>query len=182
MIEPREYIFYDHRDEENRIRVLQEMLRDVARYSGDMALSSRVDGRFDAGTENAWRAFQRKYGLPETGRVDLAGWEKLRALYASYGEQNRPPAPIYPFPSPDRRIRPGEVSSLVRLLQVLLDELRTLYDGYGEIPISGQYDAATADAIRYFQRANLLDATGEVDPATWNRLAAEYNYAVGESQ
>ncbi|MBO5670194.1 MAG: peptidoglycan-binding protein, partial [Clostridia bacterium] len=62
MIEPREYIFYDHRDEENRIRILQEMLRAVSRCSGDMSLSTRVDGRFDTGTENAWRAFQRKYG------------------------------------------------------------------------------------------------------------------------
>lgn len=182
MTEPREYIFYGHRDEENRIRVLQEMLRTVARYSGDMALSSRVDGRFDPGTENAWRAFQRKYGLPETGRVDLAGWEKLRAVYASYRAQTRTPDPIYPLTSPGQRIRPGEESSLVRLLQILLDELRTLYDGFGDVPISGQYDAATADAVRHFQRANLLDATGEVDSATWNRLASEYNYIAGERQ
>lgn len=182
MIEPRMYIFYDHRDEANRIRVLQEMLRTVARFSGDMSLSTRVDGRFDPGTQNAWRAFQRKYGLPETGRVDLAGWEKLRQVYQSYLARSRFPEPIYPFGDPDRRIQPGEESGLVMMLQVMLDELRTLYDGYGEIPVTGLYDPATADAVRHFQRANLLDATGETDLATWNRLAAEYNYVVGERQ
>ncbi len=181
-MEPREYIFFDHRDEENRIRVLQEMLRAVSRFSGDPSLSTRVDGRFDPGTENAWRAFQRKYGLPETGRVDLAGWEKLRAVYEDGSARLRPADPIYPFFDPALRIRAGEESTLVMLLQIILEELRTLYDGYEDLAVNGRYDPATAEAIRYFQKANLLDATGEVDLATWNRLAAEYNYVVGERQ
>lgn len=182
MTEAREYIFFDHRDEENRIRVLQQMLRTVSRFSGDLSLSTRVDGRFDTGTENAWRAFQRKYGLSETGRVDLAGWEKLREVYGVYLAENRPADPIYPFFDPALRIRAGERSGLVMLLQVLLEELQTFYDGYADLAVNGVYDEATAEAIRQFQRANLLDATGEVDRTTWNRLAAEYNSALGERQ
>ncbi len=178
----REHIFFDHRDAENRIRVLQEMLRTVSRVSGDPSLSTRVDGRFDPGTENAWRSFQRKYGLPETGVVDIAGWEKLQEVYEDALARRRPGDPIYPFFDPVRRICAGEESSLVMLLQILLEELQTFYDGYGDLSVNGRYDPATVEAVRQFQRANLLDATGEVDLATWNRLAAQYNYALGERQ
>lgn len=181
-MEPREYIFFDHREEENRIRVLQEMLRAVSRFSGDPALSTRVDGRFDLGTENAWRSFQRRYGLPETGIVDLAGWEKLREVYEESLARRLPAEPIYPFFDSALRIRPGEEGNLVMLLQILLTELQMLYDGYGDLVVNGRYDPATAEAIRQFQRVNLLDATGEVDLVTWNRLAAQYNYVLGEGQ
>ena len=176
MINPRMNVYYDHRNEENRVRALQEMLRTVARLSGDMTLSTAVDGNFDNGTENALRAFQRKYGLTENGEADLATWEKLREIYTLYLLENSPPDPIMPFYSGKMRVLPGEKSHLVMILQIMLAALRVLYDGYGELPISGVYDGATGEAIRQFQKANLLSATGEVDLMTWNRLAAEYNY------
>ncbi len=174
----RTYIYYDHRNRENRVRALQEMLRTVARLSGDMAISTAVDGSFDNGTQNALRAFQRKYSLPETGEADLRTWEKLREIYTLYLLQNSVPDSITPFYNPNMRILPGERSHLVMILQIMLDALRVLYDDYGEIPITGVYDRATEEAIRHFQRANILGATGETDAVTWNRLAAEYNYAV----
>ena len=164
MINPRMNVYYDHRNEENRVRALQEMLRTVARLSGDMTLSTAVDGTFD------------KYGLTENGEADLATWEKLREIYTLYLLENSPPDPIMPFYSGKMRVLPGERSHLVMILQIMLEALRVLYDGYGEISISGVYDGATGEAIRQFQKANLLSATGEVDLMTWNRLAAEYNY------
>lgn len=178
MIEPRTEIYYDHRNRENRVRALQEMLRTVSRLSGDMSVSTAVDGSFDTGTQNALRAFQRKYGLSETGEINLATWEKLRQMYTLYLLQSRVPDSITPFYDPKMRILPGDRSSLVMILQIMLDALRVLYDDYGEIPITGVYDEKTEQAVRLFQRANILGATGETDAVTWNRLASEYNYAV----
>jgi peptidoglycan hydrolase-like protein with peptidoglycan-binding domain len=139
-----------------------------------------VDGRFDRGTENALRAFQAAYGLPVTGEVDLPTWERLREVYGLYVSANTVPSAITPFWSPDLRVGPGDGGGLVRIVQILLDELRMFYDSFGEVPVSGVYDEATAGAVRAFQRANLLDETGVVDALTWNRLAGEYNIAVRE--
>jgi hypothetical protein len=52
----------------------------------------------------------------------------------------------------------------ILFLGVALDPL--LY-----LPITGRYDAATAAAVRRFQRGYQLEApSGVVDPATWSRL------------
>ncbi len=177
-----DFIFYDHREEQERIRVLQQMLRSIARYTGDSSLNTAVDGSFDRGTENALRAFQRKYGLTESGVADYPTWEKLRAVYRDYLLLNTPPAGITPFFDPGMRVRTGEGGGLVWILQVILDDLRVLYDSYDEVPKSGVYDEATAAAVRAVQRANLLDVTGEVDVFTWNRLASEYNHIVRDGQ
>lgn len=184
MIQPYMNIYYDFRNEPARIRVLQQMLRFISRASGDETLNVAVDGRYDRGTENAVRAFQRKYGLSETGVVDLPTWEKIREIYAAYGSGilDGDGEGIYPFLRPRTEVRAGEKSTLVMILQIILDSLRLFYDGYGEIPLSGVYDKATEDAIRAFQRANLLDATGVTDRVTWNRLAEAYNFAERERQ
>lgn len=182
MTEPRTYVFYDHRDSEKRIRVLQEMLRTVSRLSGDPEISSRVDGRFDPGTENALRAFQRTYGLAETGTADLVTWEKLRAVYRQFQQEYGAPAAIRPFRDASVRLSHGDGGGIVTILQVMLDEIRTRYDGLGEIPATGVYDKATEAAVRAFQRANLLNETGILDAASWNRLADEYDFALRDRQ
>lgn len=184
MIQPYMNIYYDFRDEPARIRVLQEMLRFIARASGDASLNTAVDGSYDRATENAVRAFQRKYGLSETGVVDLPTWERIREIYAAYGSGilNGDGEGIYPFLSTRTEVKLGEKSALVMILQIILDSLRLFYDGYGEVPLSGVYDKATEEAIRAFQRANLLSATGVTDITTWNRLARAYNFAERERQ
>ncbi len=175
-------IYYDYRDEAARIRILQEMLRYIARASGDDSLNVAVDGSYDRGTANAVRAFQRKYGLTETGEVDFGTWQKIREVYGVYREDGGDGDGLYPFTDTHGPIRPGEKSSLVLILQIMLESVRVFYDGYGEVPQSGVYDRATEEAIRVFQRANLLDVTGVTDKKTWNRLAAAYNFAERERQ
>ncbi len=175
-------IYYSFRDEPTRVRILQEMLRYISRTAGDASLNVAADGSYDRETANAVRAFQRKYGLTETGEVDLVTWDAVRAVYAAYGGGHGEGMGIYPFMGRHTAIKKGERSTLVMILQVMLDSLRVFYDGYGEIPISGVYDEATEGAIRAFQRANLLDGTGQVDLFTWNRLAEAYNFAERERQ
>jgi len=48
------------------------------------------------------------------------------------------------------------------------------YDSIGNIEFSGIYDENTQNAIKEFQRINLLEGNGIIDPSTFNRLAAEY--------
>jgi peptidoglycan hydrolase-like protein with peptidoglycan-binding domain len=53
----------------------------------------------------------------------------------------------------------------------MLRELSADFDEIGELVIDGIYGKATADAVSAFQRASLLDVTGEVDLETYNRLS-----------
>ena len=182
MIEAYQNIYYDFRDEEERVRILQEMLRLISRATGDESLNVAVDGSYDRATANAVRAFQRKYSLTETGKVDFATWQKLREVFAVYRADGEDAAGLYPFTDAHGAVRPGEKSSLVLILQIMLESVRIFFGERGEIPLNGVYDKATEDAIRAFQRANLLDVTGVTDKKTWNRLAEAYNFAERERQ
>ena len=158
------------------------MLRFISRVSGDESLNVAVDGRYDRGTENAVRAFPRTYGLSETGVADLPTWEKIREVYTAYGCGVGDGAGIFPFLGTRTELKVGEESALVMIVQIILESLRVFYDGYGKVPMSGVYDQATEDAVRAFQRANLLSATGVTDRTTWDRLAEAYNFAERERQ
>ncbi len=181
-MQPYQNIYYDFRDEEERIRILQEMLRFISRQTGDESLSVAVDGSYDRATANAVRAFQRKYSLSETGEVDFATWQKIREVYALYYSDSGAGGALYPFTDAHGAVRLGEKSSLVLILQIMLESVRIFFGEGGEIPLSGVYDQMTEEAIRIFQRANLLDVTGVTDKRTWDRLAEAYNFAERERQ
>jgi len=48
----------------------------IATGTGDVMQQAGVDGQFGAKTEAATKAFQREAGLPQTGVVDAATWQK----------------------------------------------------------------------------------------------------------
>ncbi|MGM9652036.1 MAG: peptidoglycan-binding protein [Eubacteriales bacterium] len=182
MIDPLDTALYDNSRPENRIRILQQMLRSIGEDENDPALFTTLNGQFDEGTRAAVRAFQKKYGLPETGTVQLATWDKISDIYRELFLRSGVPAGIRPFLSDTQNISRGERSTLVLILQIMLDTLRLEFDQLSYVPLSGMYDEATENAVREFQRASLLDATGEVNLPTWNRLAAAYNRTAAENQ
>ena len=160
--------YYDSTDREMRTRVLQRML---------MALADtdiRETGQYDDATRAAVRQFQRMRGYPATGVVDRRTWEEMSRLYRERGEDSVIEG-IRPFVGRERRIYPRERSDLVMILQLMLNELRIRYDGFGPIPLSGIYDEMTEEAVRGFQRINLLPEDGVTDVRTWNRMAQQYN-------
>ena len=160
--------YYDSTERGRRIRVLQRMLG--ALVDPDM----RENGQYDEATRAAVRQFQRMRGYPATGVVDRQTWEEMSRLYRERGEDSMIEG-IRPFVGPNRRIYPRERSDLVMILQLMLNELRIRYDGFGPIPLSGIYDEMTEDAVRGFQRINLLPMDGITDARTWNRMARQYN-------
>lgn len=160
--------YYDSTDREMRTRVLQRML---------MALADtdiRETGQYDDATRAAVRQFQRMRGYPATGVVDRRTWEEMSRLYRERGEDSVIEG-IRPFVGREGRIYPRERSDLVMILQLMLNELRIRYDGFGPIPLSGIYDDMTEEAVRGFQRINLLPEDGVTDVRTWNRMAQQYN-------
>lgn len=160
--------YYDSTDRGMRTRILQRMLKELA----DPTVQE--SGLYDESTREAVRQFQRMRGYPATGVADRRTWEEMSRLYRERSEDLVTEA-IRPFAGRERRIYPRERSDLVMILQLILNELRIRYDGFGPIPLSGIYDEMTEGAVREFQRINLLPMDGITDARTWNRMARQYN-------
>ena len=161
------------------VRNLQRYLRRLS-FDNSALLRVPVDGIFESATEEAVRAFQAQYGLPQSGRVDRATWDRIYDAYlrAERATDRTPVTNFFPLYPDGYELGMGEQSLTVSLLQLLLRELSVIYDTLAIAEVTGVFDAETEQNVRRFQRASLLPETGRVDLATWNRILRDYaNYA-----
>ncbi|MBR4626774.1 MAG: peptidoglycan-binding protein [Ruminococcus sp.] len=126
------------------------------------------DGSYGAETALAVRAFQREYGLPETGNTDPATWNRIVRVYRSY--IGAAPAPYNVFPSAVYVAGNGDKGQLIYIIQAMLNDIGDRYDNAPCVDVCGNYDATTEEAVMAFQRRAGLPVTGKVDSATWNML------------
>lgn len=157
-----------------RTTYLQEILRYLAHALDEALWMVSVTGTYNDETSRAVRHYQETRNLPVTGIVNLSTWETLVGEYLLEREL-REPVLVRALPDmvPSDTL-PGERGDAVVMLQILLNTLRHEYD-YAAVPLSGVYGVQTVDAVRQYQQANGLDATGTADRRTWARLAEEYN-------
>lgn len=126
------------------------------------------DGSYGGDTALAVRAFQREYGLPETGNTDPATWNRIVRVYRSY--LDAAPAPYNVFPSAVYVSKSGDKGQLVYIIQAMLNDIGSKYDNAPCVDICGSFDALTEEAVRAFQQRSGLPQTGKVDSPTWNML------------
>ena len=154
------------------IRNLQTYLREISFYDSSIPRVP-IDGLYDTDTRAAVLEFQRTRGLEASSNVDKETWDAIYDEYLAIKRANtreRTPS-LFPDHAPGYVARMGEKSSFVAIVQLMLRELSADFDEIGELVIDGIYGKATADAVSAFQRASLLDVTGEVDLETYNRLS-----------
>ncbi len=135
-----------------------------------------VDGSFGEATRNAVIAFQRTYGLPETGVVDLATWDKIYNVYlgliesVSYYYRE---GVVVPFPG--EVIRPGDSGDIVRILQEYLNYIGTTYTSIPRVNVDGVYGPATLAAVTAFMDLfNIPGQRGPIYNVLWNQIANVY--------
>lgn len=165
-----------HQNRREAITNLQKYLRRLA-ASPERANTIPLDGIFESATREALIDFQRQMGLDATGVADKRTWDILYKEYLDATRDEREMQGLYFFPSlpTGYTVAIGDTLTLVRIIQLLLLELRASYDIFEDVVESGTFDTATSDAIRDFQRINGLPETGEVDIRTWNRIVREYS-------
>jgi len=139
-------------DTGDAVKVLQEKLKILGFYH------ALVTGIFGLSTEVGVRAFQREFGLAETGIVDREMWELLFQL-------TDVASPI----SDHEVLRLGDSGSEVRELQL---KLRALLYYTGQV--TGNFDKETENAVKRFQFNNDITTTGVVDSITWVLIEALY--------
>ena len=166
------------RTEEQRrasIRSLQRDLR-ILGQAGQIVPIVPVSGDYDSATVAAVRDFQRKSRMPPTGNTDLATWEAVVAASNRTRLAASPGLPVSIFPNAEFTLRPGDTGRLVLLLQTLLNGLPAHFASLPLVPYSGTYDTETAAAVAALQRTLRLPATGVLDCAAWDGLAALYTH------
>ena len=69
----------------------------------------------------------------------------------------------------------GSSGEDVALLQTYLNVVAQVYTEIPQISVSGNFDAATQNAVRIFQRVFGIPESGIVGPVTWDILTEKYN-------
>jgi peptidoglycan hydrolase-like protein with peptidoglycan-binding domain len=100
-----------------------------------------VDGHFGPKSVEATRRFQRSRGLPATGVLKAATWQKLVV-----------------------RVQQGSRGDAVRAVQIVL------YETQPSVPVDGVFGPVTRRAVVALQRESQLTPDGVVGPVTWQRL------------
>ncbi|MBN3869564.1 MAG: peptidoglycan-binding protein [Nostoc sp.] len=147
-------------DEGEDVRVLQERLRIAGFYYGN------ATGIFGPITEESVKRFQDSYKLSVDGIVGPATLGKLPGVGIGDGEDA-------PKKVVNRdKLRVGDRGEPVRIVQEQL-----IQAGYLEGEPNGYYGPYTADAVKRFQAANFLTASGVAGPTTRAKLYSSVNTA-----
>lgn len=157
------------------VRVLQYYLSYIGEFVNSVPPIA-VDGDFGEATRDAVLAFQRTYGLPETGVVDLLTWNSIYNVYLGL---IRSISPFYRegvvIPFPGTILRPGDSGDFVRVLQEYLNYIGTTYTEIPRINVDGIYGNATLAAVTAFMDIfGLSGRRGPVTSVVWDAIADVY--------
>lgn len=164
------------------VTTLQYYLNVIAYFNPSLNVFP-IDSVFGANTENAVRNFQTFYGLPVTGVVDEATWNKLRSVYNDTrsslpADYSSGLAKAYPGYFLSEGLQNDDVRDLQTYLSFIADNIPQI----PKISVDGIFGPATAQAVRTFQSLYGLDPTGAVGPVTWFYIGNEYDFLKGQPQ
>jgi peptidoglycan hydrolase-like protein with peptidoglycan-binding domain len=161
--------------EKDAIQNLQRYLRQLS-YTQDGITAPPIDGIYSDATRASLKSFQRKNGLKESGIADRETWDKLYAEYLSSVAIGTPPlsVPVFPRTPNGYELEMGDKYFAVSILQLLLNELRIIYDSFVPLAVTGIYDENTEANVIDFQEKNRLPITGKVNKETWDSLVNAY--------
>lgn len=160
---------------------LQRFLRRIQRAHGHPQPLT-PDGIFGPETASAVRDFQRRNGLPVTGTADFETWTLVYAQFLALTVGDTLPGSAAFFPAgADSCLSPGDKGAAVFALQLMLDTAAPHFSGVPLVPLTGEYDRDTTEAVRRAQGVFQLPQTGCTDRATWEALALFHNSFFGRT-
>ncbi len=155
------------------VSVVQYFLATVA-YFNERVPPLAINGVFDEETRLSLLAFQREYGLPQTGEADEETWNRLVSVYRGLIESVMGGG-VSAEPFPGALLTLGSSGEDVEAVQMFLAVIASVYTEITPPAVSGTYDAATENAVRVLQGLFGLPQSGVVGPITWALLAEKYN-------
>ncbi|MBQ9895229.1 MAG: peptidoglycan-binding protein [Ruminococcus sp.] len=158
---------YTDIQKKEHIRELQTYLYAISLFN-DKIPQVLPTGIYNNDTSLAVRAFQREYGLPETGDTDPATWNRIIKVYKAY--QHSSPDAYHAFPSASYIVHDGDKGPLIYIIQAMLNNISNSYDNFPSFEVCGNYNQETIKAVKLFQKQVGLTETGDVNSNTWNML------------
>ncbi len=159
----------------DHIYQLQRFLRRIEQEQG-YPQPLVPDGIFGSETSAGVRDFQRRNGLSITGTADYDTWNMIYGQYLALLIGDAMPDALLFFPTgADATLSEGSKGAPVTVLQLMLNTPVPHYMNLSPVPLTGEYDSATVNSVRLFQKNFRLPATGVTDRATWDALAVLHN-------
>lgn len=165
-------------DTGNDVLRKQIQLNRISRNYPAIPKIATVDGVFGPSTEAATRAFQRIFNLVEDGIIGKETWYRITFLYNSIKRLAELDSEGISLEDVRKQfvdlLQEGDSGDDVRVIQYFLAVVGNFYDTVPPIPVTGTFDAATANAVRAFQRTVGLPEDGIVGEQTWEELHRAY--------
>lgn len=158
----------------NNVRELQYYLNFIGQFNNQIQAVA-IDGIFGTQTEQSVLDFQRYYGLPETGVVNVVTWNAMQKTYLDMLESL--PAGTFDDVTllyPGYVLRRGATGEPVTALQTYLNRISDVYTMIPKLVVDGVFGTATESAVRAYQQLFEIPNSGVVGSVTWNSIAATY--------
>lgn len=158
----------------NEVKNLQYFLAVIGAYY-EQVPPVPITGYFGEQTENSVKAFQRVYGLPETGIVDRQTWEDIYRAYDGIVQSVPVIAGNDVILYQGRILQEGMTSDSIRILQEYLTFIHETYPDIPAVNNTGYFGPVTKSAVIAFQNRFGIKPTGVVGAVTWNEIAGVYS-------
>ena len=161
------------------VEIVQYFLQTISAFTNTIP-SPPLDGIYGETTADAVRAFQKEWGLAETGEVDLITWNLLFDVFRA--DVATVPGNVFsnvakPFPGVTLRV--GSRGEDVLDLQRYINRIAEAFPAVPMLMEDGIFGDATQDAIFVIQEGGGLSVTGVVDVSTWELIARVYDTLQG---
>lgn len=161
------------------VEIVQYFLQTISAFTNTIP-SPPLDGIYGETTADAVRAFQKEWGIAETGEVDLITWNLLFDVFRA--DVATVPGNVFsnvakPFPGVTLRV--GSRGEDVLDLQRYINRIAEAFPAVPTLTEDGIFGDATQDAIFVIQEGGGLPVTGVVDVSTWELIARIYDTLQG---
>ena len=140
-----------------------------------------VDGVFGSRMVSTVKTFQRQFNLTADGVVGRQTWYKISYIYVSVkdlaeltSEGETSSGTLSDGSWGGTALHTGSTGSAVEQVQFWLNTLAQYESALPSLAVDGRYGAATASAVRAFQRRYGLTVDGVVGRETWNAIYNEF--------
>lgn len=134
------------------------------------------DGIFGESTRNAILAFQKTFGLPETGELNQETVDNIYDAYLGIIEEltvTFREGETIPFPGVILRL--GVEADAVRVLQEYLNYIADTYTEIPKVNPTGYFGPQTQEAVIAYQILFGYPQNGLVDAPLWDAIASTYS-------
>lgn len=162
-------------DQNILVKSLQYYLRLIGCYFPDLPMID-ITGFYGPETTAATLAFQTKYGLPQTGIVDLKTWEEINQIYKSVVDNVPEGCVENRLLYPGYLLKKGMGDRNILLMQTYLERISNSYPNIPRTNMNGVFDDEMEKTVRAIQEIfNVGEVTGVIGAPTWDKIAEIYN-------